>query len=177
MTPRKIDKSHGFMQSIIKNQVQRDEFDKEQKVLATTKKNEEVVKDDRLTGVAAKETRRNRTLKREPKQLYVPPHLKRRGTTEDDGQTSPKTSDSSQEVKQETKKLRKSMSQKDEKSRVLFKFEYEGDDGEVRSILVREDDNAEDLAVTFGNQLGLTKSLRKALQHRLEEEIKSCINS
>ena len=171
MTPRKIDKSHGFMQSIIKNQVLRDEFDKEQKVLTTTKKNEEMVKSDRLTGVAAKETRKNRTSKREPKQLYVPPHLKRRGTTEDDGQTAPKTSDPPQEVK------RKRISQKDEKSRVLFKFEYEGDDGEVRSILVREDDNAEDLAETFGNQLGLTKSLRKALQHRLEEEIESCINS
>ena len=36
------------------------------------------------------------------------------------------------------KKLRKSTSQRDQKSRVLFKFEYEGDDGEVRSILVRE---------------------------------------
>ena len=87
MTPRKIDKSHGFMQSIIKNQVLRDEFDKEQRVNAVTKKNDEMVKNERLTGVAPRETRRNRTSKREPKQLYVPPHLKRRGTAEDDGQS------------------------------------------------------------------------------------------
>jgi hypothetical protein len=41
------------------------------------------------------------------------------------------------DVKQEMKKLKsekKSVPQKE----VLFKFEYEGDDGEVRSILVRE---------------------------------------
>lgn len=39
-----------------------------------------------------------------------------------------------------------------------------------------KDDNAEDLAETFGNQLGLTKSLKKALQHKLREEINSCLS-
>ena len=43
-----------------------------------------------------------------------------------------------QEVKQELKRSRKSTTQKSEESRVLFKFEYEGDDGEVRCILVKE---------------------------------------
>jgi ABC-type hemin transport system substrate-binding protein len=49
-----------------------------------------------------------------------------------------KTKELPQDVRQELKKMKRSTSQKDEKSRVLFKFEYEGDDGEVRSILVRE---------------------------------------
>lgn len=52
-----------------------------------------------------------------------------------------KTRESAQDVpvlRQDVKKLRKNTSQKDEESRVLFKFEYEGDDGEVRSIHVKE---------------------------------------
>ena len=87
MTPRKIDKSHGFMQSIIKNQVLRDEFDKEQKGLATTKKNEETSKKTHKSTDDSAETKRNRTSRREPKQLYVPPHLKKRTAVEDDGQS------------------------------------------------------------------------------------------
>jgi hypothetical protein len=89
MTPRKLDKSHGFMQSIIKNQVLRDEYDKEQKLeLATSKKNDqEVLKNERLTGTVEKETKRNRTSRREAKQLYVPPHMKRQGAVENGEQS------------------------------------------------------------------------------------------
>ncbi|XP_028399682.1 UPF0561 protein C2orf68 homolog [Dendronephthya gigantea] len=173
MPPPKIDKSHGFMQSIVKNQVLRDEYDKEQKLLTSEKRNEECLKNDRLIAspVVETETKRNRTQRREAKQLYVPPHLKKRGVEE---LQETKTKEATPEVKQELKRVKKGISRKDEESRILFKFEYEGDNGEVRSILVKEDDNAEDLAETFGNQLGLTKTLRKALQLRLEMEIKSC---
>ena len=87
MTPRKIDKSHGFMQSIIKNQVLRDEYDKEQKVLGTTKNIDESLKNERLSGVVEKEPKRNRTSKREAKQLYVPPHMKKQGALENGEQS------------------------------------------------------------------------------------------
>ena len=79
MTPPKIDKAHGFMQSIVKNQILRDEYDKEQRVLATQKRSiEESLKNDRLSGPAKVEMKRTRTPRREAKQLYVPPHMKKR---------------------------------------------------------------------------------------------------
>ena len=78
MTAPKLDKSHGFMQSIIKNQVSRDEYDKEMKILASEKKFEERY-EERQTGPVKTVTKRNRTPRREAKQLYVPPHLKNRG--------------------------------------------------------------------------------------------------
>lgn len=84
MPPPKIDKSHGFMQSIVKNQVLRDEYDKEQKLLASEKRTDECLKNDRLIAASVVETepKRNRTQRREAKQLYVPPHLKKRGVEE-----------------------------------------------------------------------------------------------
>ena len=78
MTPPKIDKSHGFMQSIIKNQVLRDEYDQEQRHLATEKRSSLSLKNERLSGPAKVEMKRTRTPKREAKQLYVPPHMKKR---------------------------------------------------------------------------------------------------
>ena len=49
-----------------------------------------------------------------------------------------KTKEPTEEVKQELKRVKKSTSRKNEESKILFKFEYEGDNGEVRSILVKE---------------------------------------
>ena len=75
--PPKIDKSHGFMQSIIKNQVLRDEYDKEQKNLAHTKETEALKKVSSL-----EETKSKRTPRRAAQQLYVPPHVKKNDTNE-----------------------------------------------------------------------------------------------
>ena len=56
----KLDMEHGFIQNIIKNQVDRDEYDKEQKALSLQKK---------ISG-------QSRPKKRAPLQMYVPPHLR-----------------------------------------------------------------------------------------------------
>lgn len=56
----KLDMEHGFIQNIIKNQVDRDEYDKEQKTLSLQKK---------ISG-------QSRPKKRAPLQMYVPPHLR-----------------------------------------------------------------------------------------------------
>lgn len=87
--PRKIDKSHGFMQSIIKNQVLRDEYDKEQKYLTEGKKltrpEDQQMKDEHLEiGVkrsSGKTEESKAKSKRVAKQLYVPPHAKRRSAS------------------------------------------------------------------------------------------------
>ena len=57
----KLNMEHGFMQSIIKNQVDRDEYDKEQKLLKVH---------DKISGAARQRT------KRPTIQTYVPPHLR-----------------------------------------------------------------------------------------------------
>lgn len=56
----KLDMEHGFIQTIIKNQVDRDEYDKEQKAISLQKK---------ISG-------QSRPKKRAPLQMYVPPHLR-----------------------------------------------------------------------------------------------------
>ena len=56
----KLDMEHGFVQTIIKNQVDRDEYDKEQKAISLQKK---------ISG-------QSRSKKRAPLQMYVPPHLR-----------------------------------------------------------------------------------------------------
>ena len=65
----KLDMEHGFMQSIIKNQVDRDEYDKEQKLLKVQNK----INDS---------SRRERSGRRAAQQVYVPPHLRRKAGTE-----------------------------------------------------------------------------------------------
>lgn len=57
----KLNMEHGFMQSIIKNQVDRDEYDKEQKLLKVQ---------DKINGASRQRT------KRPTIQTYVPPHLR-----------------------------------------------------------------------------------------------------
>lgn len=184
--PPKIDKSHGFMQSIIKNQVLRDEYDKQQKLVAGTKEIESI--DEKMSSSSEASKTRSRTPRRAGIQLYVPPHVKKK---DEPNEPSPKnspeptkrpTKEASTNIR-ELKRTRKSTPSKEDTSasnftrtRTLFKFEYEDDSGKVRTLYVQEDDNAEDLAETFGNQLGLTKTLKRALKHKLSNEIKSCLN-
>lgn len=64
----KLNMEHGFMQSIIKNQVDRDEYDKEQKLLKVQNK---------ISGPSRRERPR-----RADQQVYVPPHLRGKATSE-----------------------------------------------------------------------------------------------
>lgn len=70
----KLNMEHGFIQSIIKNQVDRDEYDKEQRLLKVQSK---------ISGSSRKERP-----KRAAMQMYVPPHL--RAKTANDKDSSPK---------------------------------------------------------------------------------------
>ena len=74
----KLNMEHGFMQSIIKNQVDRDEYDKEQKLLKVQNK---------ISGPSRRERPR-----RADQQVYVPPHLRGKATT---SETEPETSSTS----------------------------------------------------------------------------------
>ncbi|XP_001626141.2 UPF0561 protein C2orf68 homolog [Nematostella vectensis] len=74
-TVPKLDTSHGFVHSIIKNQIDRDEYDKEQRVLAMQKE----------------EAKRQRRERRAALQVYVPPHQRKRalGAFEEESTDSP----------------------------------------------------------------------------------------
>lgn len=76
----KLNMEHGFMQSIIKNQVDRDEYDKEQKLLKVQNK---------ISGPSRRERPR-----RADQQVYVPPHLRGKAATTDQ-ETEPQTSSTS----------------------------------------------------------------------------------
>ena len=67
----KLKMEHGFMKSIIKNQVERDDYDKEQKMLK--------VQNAISRGCSPKE-RTRRTPTRPAMAVYVPPHLRTQGT-------------------------------------------------------------------------------------------------
>ena len=71
----KLNMGHGFMQSIIKNQVDRDEYDKEQKLLKVQSK---------ISGANRKERPKRASI-----QMYVPPHLRAK-TTSEEKDSSPK---------------------------------------------------------------------------------------
>lgn len=66
----KLNMDHGFMQSIIKNQVDRDEYDKEQKLLKVQTK---------ISGSSRKERPKRAAI-----QMYVPPHLRGKTSSEKD---------------------------------------------------------------------------------------------
>lgn len=70
----KLNMEHGFMQSIIKNQVDRDEYDKEQKLFKVQNK---------ISGPSRRERPR-----RADQQVYVPPHLRGKATPETEPETS-----------------------------------------------------------------------------------------
>lgn len=69
-----LDKNHGFMHTIIKNQIERDEYDKEQKVL-------KLQKERQATGDAIKEERRRRDRRAPLHQVYIPPHQRKHFTS------------------------------------------------------------------------------------------------
>ncbi|KAE8618902.1 hypothetical protein XENTR_v10009540 [Xenopus tropicalis] len=53
----------------------------------------------------------------------------------------------------------------------LFCLDFEADGGEVTSVIVYEDDDAEQLAAMISNQNQLEGGMREALKRRIQEEI------
>lgn len=68
-----LDMNHGFVQSIIRNQIDRDEYDKDQKLLKQ-KVEIQTFKDE------VKEERKRRERRAPLHQVYVPPHMRKAST-------------------------------------------------------------------------------------------------
>lgn len=69
-----LNMNHGFMHSIIKNQIDRDEYDKEQKLL-------KLQKDKEASVTAAKEERKRKDRRAPLTQVYIPPHQRKNITS------------------------------------------------------------------------------------------------
>jgi len=138
----KLNMEHGFIQSIIKNQVDRDEYDKEQRLLKVQSK---------ISGSSRKERP-----KRAAMQMYVPPHL--RAKTANDKDSSPK-----EDLEEKSTPM---------PAEVQMKLEFVRQDGEVRELNICEGEDLKKLVNSFGRANGLDLRLRDALYHRLSSALK-----
>ncbi|CAI9576328.1 unnamed protein product [Staurois parvus] len=129
----RLDMNHGFVHHIRRNQIARDDYDKEVKQAKEKQKK--------------RYTPRPSRPKKPDLQVY---HPRQR---EDDISESSSSTDPEQLGNQ------------------LFCLEFEADDGEVTSIIVYEDDDAEQVAAKISIQNQLEAKMKEALKRRIQEEI------
>lgn len=139
----RLDMSHGFLHHIRRNQIARDDYDKEVK--------------------QAKELQRRRhtTIPRRPRrpdiQVY---HPKRRdGSGADPGADADDCSDGS------------SSSDPEAPSTELFWLDYQNDCGSVTSVLVHKEDKPEKVVERVAQSNALDEPMRAALEARIHKEM------
>ncbi|XP_018411296.1 PREDICTED: UPF0561 protein C2orf68 homolog [Nanorana parkeri] len=140
----RLDMTHGFVHHIRRNQMARDDYDKDMKEKAKEKQRKRY-------------TPRPSRPKKPDIQVYHPRQRESShpsaGLAEDDISESSSSTDPEQLGNQ------------------LFCLEFEADDGEVTSIVVYEDDDAEQVATKISVQNQLEASMKEALKRRIQEEI------
>ncbi|XP_042330780.1 UPF0561 protein C2orf68 homolog [Sceloporus undulatus] len=139
----RLDMSHGFVRHIRRNQIARDDYDREMK-----QAKEKVKK--RHTPAPARP--------RKPDlQVYHPcrrgkaeasPGLEYEGSSESSSSTDP-----------------------DVNGPALFCLEYEADSGEITSVVVHQDHDPEEVVEKVSAQNQLEPALREALRRRVQEEL------
>ncbi|XP_031558313.1 UPF0561 protein C2orf68 homolog isoform X2 [Actinia tenebrosa] len=97
--------NHGFVQSIIRNQIDRDEYDKDQRLL-------KLEKERQLLSGEIKEERKRKEKRAPLHQVYVPPHMRKGSTSTEQSPTTLLTKESSE-------------------SELLLQLEFEGKDGKM----------------------------------------------
>ncbi|XP_074648553.1 UPF0561 protein C2orf68 homolog [Tubulanus polymorphus] len=181
----KLDMSHGFIQSIIKNQVDRDKYDKEVKA-----KIEKPPKP-----VVSNQSSRP---KKPERQTYVPPAKGNRQVTyptvssaaedlSERNMTEQSSSDrlnnsgecngslpcpSPDEQKQLTPDYERSYHYERSQPVPMFLLRYEDECGDFHETVVHRSDDPFVLARRFGNEQGLTPPMIKALSKCLREEMR-----
>ncbi|XP_014663132.1 PREDICTED: UPF0561 protein C2orf68 homolog [Priapulus caudatus] len=125
----KINMKHGFMKSIIKNQIDRDNYDREMK-----QKGQKQV--DKVSPSNLNKSVKSEKTRKPAMPVYSPP----------------------------------CRANKDEKA-ILFKLEYEDENGDVHETVVHEDDDARIVARKFGVGCKIPENLLHALYVRVADEI------
>ncbi|XP_071952778.1 UPF0561 protein C2orf68 homolog [Antedon mediterranea] len=138
----RLDMKHGFVKQIIKNQVCRDEYDKEIKVSNSQTK----VK-----------TKHGTT--KESQNYYLPPKMR-------------KQSDAKvvEEKPEDNKAVLMTVDRRDE-DRALFKLEYVDQHGNIHVRVVHMGDNSEEIAQELAIKTNLSEDLCACLQVRILKNI------
>ncbi|XP_063788035.1 UPF0561 protein C2orf68 homolog isoform X2 [Pseudophryne corroboree] len=139
----RLDMSHGFVHHIRRNQKARDDYDKE------VKQAQEKQKKRHTPGPSRP--------KKPDLQVYHPRQRDRGHHSSDLVDDGMSDSDSSTDPEQ--------------LGNQLFCLEFEADGGEITSIIVYEDDDAEQVATKISIQNQLEARMKEALKRRIQEEI------
>ncbi|XP_053125875.1 UPF0561 protein C2orf68 homolog [Hemicordylus capensis] len=139
----RLDMSHGFVRHIRRNQIARDDYDKEMK-----QAKEKVKK--RHTPAPSRP-------RKPDQQVYHPRQRNRTETTS--GMEYEGSSESS------------SSTEPDPSGPALFCLEYESDSGQITSVVVHQDNDPDDVAAKVSAQNQLEPAMREALRQRVQEEL------
>ncbi|KAM7451809.1 hypothetical protein ABFA07_000812 [Porites harrisoni] len=148
----KLDMEHGFIQTIIKNQVDRDEYDKEQKAISLQKK---------ISG-------QSRPKKRAPLQMYVPPHLRAKAV---DVKNKHESESSSKVLSTEDWEDDLRVPNTPASPGIRMTLEFERQDGEIRKLNICEGEDLRKVISSFGKANGLDARLRDALLQRISNAL------
>ncbi|XP_074796078.1 UPF0561 protein C2orf68 homolog isoform X2 [Natator depressus] len=140
----RLDMSHGFVQHIRRNQIARDDYDRE------VKQAKEKVK-KRHTPTPPRPRKPDQRVYHPCRRSRVDPAcgLEYEGSSESSSSTEP-----------------------DPRSTELFCLEYEADSGEVTSVIVHQDDSPEEVTEKVCAQSPLEPPLHEALRQRVQEELR-----
>ncbi|XP_053257467.1 UPF0561 protein C2orf68 homolog isoform X2 [Podarcis raffonei] len=141
----RLDMSHGFVRHIRRNQIARDDYDKEMK-----EAKEKVKK--RHTPAPARP-------KKPDQQVYHPCRRSRAETISGLEYEGSSESSSSTEPDQLSS------------GPALFCLEYEADSGKITSIVVHQDNDPDEVAEKVSAQNQLEPAMREALRQRVQEEL------
>ncbi|XP_054853226.1 UPF0561 protein C2orf68 homolog [Eublepharis macularius] len=139
----RLDMSHGFVRHIRRNQIARDDYDKEMK-----QAKEKVKK--RHTPAPARP-------RKPDQQVYHPRQRSRAEITSGLEYEGSSESSSSTEL--------------DPYGPALFCLEYESDSGKITSVVVHQDNDADEVVEKISAQNQLEPALRDALKKRVQEEL------
>ncbi|XP_015278514.1 PREDICTED: UPF0561 protein C2orf68 homolog isoform X1 [Gekko japonicus] len=139
----RLDMSHGFVKHIRRNQIARDDYDKEMK-----QAKEKVKK--RHTPAPARP-------KKPDQQVYHPRQRNRAEVTSGLEYEGSSESSSSTEL--------------DPYGPALFCLEYEADSGKITSVVVHQDNDPDEVVEKISAQNQLEPAMREALKKRVQEEL------
>uniref|UniRef100_A0A8D0DS28 Chromosome 2 open reading frame 68 n=1 Tax=Salvator merianae TaxID=96440 RepID=A0A8D0DS28_SALMN len=139
----RLDMSHGFVRHIRRNQIARDDYDREVKQAKEKMKR-------RHTPAPARP-------RKPDQQVY---HLCRKS----EGEINPG-------VEYEGSSESSSSTEPDRNGPPLFCLEYEDDNGKITSIVVHQDNDPDEVAEKVSAQNPLEPAMREALKQRVQEEL------
>ncbi|XP_033108348.1 UPF0561 protein C2orf68 homolog isoform X4 [Anneissia japonica] len=151
----RLDMKHGFVKQIIRNQVSRDEYDKEVKTSQQLKKN-----------------KKRTEISRGTREYYLPPQMRKGAEENTEVSKQENILETAEQSELESKEDRENVETKEEEPQkeseeflvVLFKLEYTDHHGQIHNRVVYKGENAKDIA----NELAMKTELGEIPCKKLE---------